>query len=607
MAATVTLPQFLDTTGTLTRAEKLTLIDQAGAMISQLYVHLSLKRAMHATDPVQRLALIRTRLSTLSERQFHDEMIDIFTDLRDLHTNYILPTPYNTKVAFLPFLLEELFSGGRRKYMVTKMLAGFTHPTFAPGVIVTDWNGAPIDRAIEANADRNAGSNPDARHARGLEAMTVRSMMMASPPDEHWVIVGYKDGATAREVKLDWSVFEPDPTPSGGGNAVTGHSLGLDANVEMARRAKKALFNPQAMGVERAAASVKRAAPAPAAASTMPDVFSFKTVTTPAGPLGYLRIWTFMAGEAVFVEEMMRILSLLPAEGLIIDVRGNGGGNIMCAELILQLLTPRPVSPTTLSFVNSPLTLAICKNNAFAAQWAPSIEQSIETGEIHSQGFSLLSAPEYNLIGQRYQGPVVLVTDPLCYSATDIFSAGFQDNTIGPVLSAGGRTGAGGANVWDHDLLQQVLPAPSSPFRPLPKGASFRVAIRRVLRSGERQGVPLEDLGVVPNANHKMTKNDVLNGNGDLVAAAAKLLATAQRVSLSATTTGKTAGKRTLTVITQGIDRVDVLVDGRPRLSADVTDGTTPVPISNPGPGTHTFVLHGYEGGALRATFTVAK
>ena len=39
-----------------------------------------------------------------------------------------------------------------------------------------------------------------------------------------------------------------------------------------------------------------------------------------------------------------------------------------------------------------------------------------------------------NGIGQVYYGPVVLITDALSYSATDIFAAGFQDNEVGLVL-----------------------------------------------------------------------------------------------------------------------------------------------------------------------------
>ena len=604
--ATMTLAQFLASTGTLSAAERSAIVDQAEVMLEALYVHLPLKRSMHATDPVQRLKLLRFHLAELSERQFHDEMIDIFVDLRDLHTNYILPSLYATKTAFLPFLLEEFFEGGMRTYLVSKMLAGFTHPTFKPGVVVTRWSGVPIDRAVDVNADRQAGSNPDARHARGLEALTIRAMAMSSPPDENWVIVGYLDGAVERELRVDWQVFEPDAAPDNGGDGGgrARGNLGLDLRTELARRAKKVLFNPQAMATERVVARSTRGRPAfnLADTSTMPDVFAFRTVTMPGGSRGYIRIWTFMVDdEDAFVAEFVRIAGLLPQTGLIVDVRGNGGGNILCAEKLLQVLTPASVEPVFLSFVNSQLTLAICKENEFVAEWAPSIGQSVETGEIYSRGFSILPPDEYNLLGQRYQGPVVLITDPLCYSATDIFAAGFQDNRIGPILSAGGRTGAGGANVWDHDLLRQVLAGPSSPFSPLPQGTSFRVAIRRVIRSGSHRGVPLEDLGVQPDERHQMTKNDLLNNNADLIAQASQMLAGIPVATLGAQVGPVVGGKRNVTLTTKGLDRVDVTVDGRPRATVDVTNGTTVVQIPQPGTGTHDIAARGFKSGALKA------
>ncbi len=53
-----------------------------------------MKRAMHAVDPLQRLPLLRRRIGQLtSEIAFHHEMTDIFTSLRDLHTNYIVGLP----------------------------------------------------------------------------------------------------------------------------------------------------------------------------------------------------------------------------------------------------------------------------------------------------------------------------------------------------------------------------------------------------------------------------------------------------------------------------------------------------------------------------------
>jgi hypothetical protein len=537
-------------------------------------------------------------------------MIDTFTDLRDLHTNYILPGPYNSKTAFLPFLLEEFHEGGIRKYLVSKTFTGFTHPTFKAGAIVTSWNGIGIERAVELNADRQAGSNPDARHARGLEALTIRAMAMSSPPDEQWVIVGYLDGAAEREVRIDWLVFEPDPAPPGGGGGRGTRraraTLGLDLRTELARRAKKALFNPEAMAVERRSTRAMggRVTAAAADTSTLPDVFSFRTVTTASGTFGYLRIWTFVADEQEFIGEFIRIVGLLPKTGLVIDVRGNGGGNIICAELLWQLLTPRTAEPTLLSFINSPLTLRICQGNEFVSAWAESIAKSVETGEIYSQGFSILPSDAYNTLGQHYQGPVVLITDPLCYSATDIFSAGFQDNHIGPILSAGGRTGAGGANVWDHDLLRQVLP--EGPFTPLPKGTSFRVAIRRIIRAGAHRGVPLEDLGVQPDQTHQMTRNDLVNGNADLIAKAGQMLAGAPTVALNAQVSAPVGGKRKVTVVTQGLDRVDVSVDGRPRATVDVGNGSMVMEVPHPGSGSHDIAVRGFKNGELRAVAHVA-
>jgi hypothetical protein len=85
----------------LTLDERRLIVRQAQLMIEQLYVHLPLKRAMHAVDPVQRLRLLERRLDGYSDRRFHDEMISIFIGLRDLHTNYILPAPFAGRIAFL--------------------------------------------------------------------------------------------------------------------------------------------------------------------------------------------------------------------------------------------------------------------------------------------------------------------------------------------------------------------------------------------------------------------------------------------------------------------------------------------------------------------------
>jgi hypothetical protein len=77
-------------------------------MLEASYVHLPLKIAMHAVNRLGRLRILCRRLEQTSpikigqELEFHEEMLDIFTSLRDLHTNYMLPKPFSDNFAILP-------------------------------------------------------------------------------------------------------------------------------------------------------------------------------------------------------------------------------------------------------------------------------------------------------------------------------------------------------------------------------------------------------------------------------------------------------------------------------------------------------------------------
>jgi len=73
------------------------LVDQALLILEQNYVHLPLKAAMHAVNPLQRLRVMRARMERQTaetmeaEWIFHRQMSSIFHSVRDLHTNYLLP------------------------------------------------------------------------------------------------------------------------------------------------------------------------------------------------------------------------------------------------------------------------------------------------------------------------------------------------------------------------------------------------------------------------------------------------------------------------------------------------------------------------------------
>jgi hypothetical protein len=618
----VELAQYRSTVIALTREERELLIAQALQMLESVYAHLPLKRALHANDPIQALRLLRLRHPALDERAFQSAMMDVFLGLRDLHTNYVLPSGYQQKLAFLPFRVEEFYEPGGvqpsdpvRKFVVSWVSPVNTVSSLKEGVVVTHWNGSPIDLAVGRNGNREAGSNADARRAQGIEALSLRWLGMSLPPDEDWVNLTYTDGAKTYDERFDWAVIDLEDREELLAGLRSGPSvnvaLGLDLNRVVLDRARKLIFDPRTIAVEEEAAAAVAVAPAAAPeparkqTSTFPDVFErFGAVTIAGlGTFGYVRLKSFAPRSGPLIDQVVsefaRILATLPPTGLILDVRGNGGGYINIGERILQMLTPRTITPEPFHFLATPLTLAIAAASDEWGGWKETIGLGIESGASFSQGFPLTNTRDCNDIGQVYQGPVVLVTDALCYSTTDIFAAGFQDHQIGVTLGCHASTGAGGATVWDHkEQLQSLKLGSTNPFSALPNGSGMRVAALRCTRVGDQTGLPVEDYGVASKVRYYMTKEDVIGYNDNLIAAAARLLnaSAKQRLQL---TPAAALPRQEYTVDCDNIDRLDVTLDGRPVISRSVTASPFNVSLPEQAPIGSVLQAQGFRQGAL--------
>src|SRR3954462_7229497 len=156
----------------LSRQERLRIVEQALLLMEMNYVHLPMKRAIHAIDPIQQLKLLRFQLAEWnvdleSTIDFHRRMLSIFGSTRDLHTLYLLPEPYRDCTAYLPFLVEQCFDRGTERFIVTRTAVieeasakaeDGREAAFERGVEVLAWNGVPIVRAIEINGELQAGS-----------------------------------------------------------------------------------------------------------------------------------------------------------------------------------------------------------------------------------------------------------------------------------------------------------------------------------------------------------------------------------------------------------------------------------------------------------------
>ncbi|MDH3340198.1 MAG: S41 family peptidase [Nitrosopumilus sp.] len=587
------LPSFLSTTGKLSLADRKKIVENALTLLDDVYVHLPLKKAMHAIDPVQKLKLLRHRLSETNtkdmdpELEFHKEMLDIFNSLRDLHTNYVLPKPFSDHVALLPFEIESYIKNNKRKFIVTKIFSETLPSSFKPGSEIVYWNGVPMERAVEINADRYAGSNLAARFARGLETMTMRPMSMMLPPDEEWVTIVYKTlSGDQFEFDENWMAYAPDNTGTANHSNIAlgkySDVLGVDFLADQIHNVKKIVFAPKKFfEIEKRMSKIKsvkeKAKHAQGLESIFPNAFYAKKISD---KIGYIRIFTFSIedGPLEFVDEFLRLLMQMPKDGLILDVRGNGGGFVWASEMLLQFLTPDNIVPQPFQFVSSPVTLEISRNYEYAKPWQDSLSRAVSIGAIFSQGIPLTPPENTNYAGQHYHGPVVLITNALCYSATDIFATSFQDHNIGPVIGIDANTGAGGANVWNYEQLRDALKGTRYQFQKLPNGSNMRVSIRRNVRTGENAGTPVEDLGVTPDYLYNMTRKDLLEGNVDLIKESSRILATMPKRQLDVVFYDQPdALEIELTIL--NISRIDVYIDGQPMLSENVSDGVNTLSI----------------------------
>ena len=377
----------------LSRQERLRIVEQALVLMEMNYVHLPMKRAIHAINPIQQLKLLKFQLAEgnvlESTIDFHRRLLSIFGSTRDLHTLYLLPEPYRSCTAYLPFLVEQCFDRGAERFLVTRTAIAEHAPPdsddegrearFERGVEVLAWNGVPIVRAIQINGESQAGSNPDARFARGLDNLTIRPLNTTLPPDELWVDILYraKNGAVATHREY-WLVHKTTDTSE----SSTAHSkkrAALDLKRTRIIEVKKELYPRHAS----------------ATLGSIKDILYTLKKTVDGQTVGYIRLFSFDVDDArQFLRAFAKLITKegFPQDGLILDVRGNPGGNIRAAESLLQLFTPNTIQPELFEFINTPLNFQICKSAPShwdLQRWLPSIGESVLTGATYSAGFPL--------------------------------------------------------------------------------------------------------------------------------------------------------------------------------------------------------------------------
>lgn len=477
--------------------------------LENYYVHLPQKRAGFAINPVQALQLLKESDGV----RFTRRLLSIVASLHDRHTTLRLAPPWSNMVAYVPFLLEQYYENGRPRYIVTKRFFGFEEIPL--GAEVTHWNGVPIHLHVENLAAETQGAHWSAQMRLALSNLTIRPLAFMLRPSEDWVALTCTDPwGKPFTAATPWRFYMSQPDTATGSAAGFAHGpFAMAQGVDHKLLATGAFLRDASRTTQ----------PSPIGLASQ-GAFRYGRVPTPAGEAGYLRIFTFQADNPTqFVSTIAGILSTLPQDRLIIDIRGNPGGNILAGQKLVALLAGgRMPGMAPIAFRNSTQTLALTSLPPLVP-WHPSIRLQTSTGLGFSQAFSI--TPLDDLPPYRYPGRMLLIIDALSYSTSDFFAADFVDNNLGPVIGVDPLTGAGGANVWDWGALMDLSSAAGGAVAPLPPGYGLNLSVRRALRTGASAGIPIEDVGVPAAIVHHLTKADILDENHDLIAFAGTVLA----------------------------------------------------------------------------------
>ena len=276
-------------------ADTTDVVDAFIRLLEGLYAHLPLKRAMYGIDPVQQLRRLKQRLPLVT-KDFNRELGDIIRSLRDAHTIYVGPASLAGHVARLPFLTEQHGPPDAPRYMVSKVAPELiADPDFVEGVELEWWNGVPVATAIDARARQERGGRPDSGRARAVESLTFRSLRYEQPPDEQWVVVGYRTlKDVEREVRIPWSVIVPGagPAPIQLASAAAA-AVAVNPGAADVRRAKKLMFNQALWRKEEDIASAKvKTDTSGNISGRFADNVSARIRKTSAGTFGHLRLWS---------------------------------------------------------------------------------------------------------------------------------------------------------------------------------------------------------------------------------------------------------------------------------------------------------------------------
>ncbi|NNG01062.1 MAG: hypothetical protein HKM93_16855 [Desulfobacteraceae bacterium] len=526
--------------------EKRVLAEQAQIFIKDLYVHRYVKMDYYGNDdPVPAIDRVVANLESMTTAELEKALWEIFIVQRDLHLNYYFPSPHADYTSFLPLTFvravgEDNFFQVRIQAVNADLMRQFAPGQRIPAVgdKVIAYDGVPIVEAVRSLFPIARGANDFGGFIRALDLMTQITHVRHLVPENNEVTILLRsaredddddyddDDGDTYHITLPWIAEWSEPEP-GARRFQMEEKKRFDVkepNVGMDDYQQQYTDFLRSHGLEPP--------------SIYPDnpsnvrVVKWGIIKNRYGRFGYINLTSFYFNVNRTVNEIRRLLleELSDTDGLIFDVRNNGGGYINLADRLPQLFMPEEAQVLKSRFLNTDLNRKIMNESILSIWELPEFRQVINdvagTSRIYSDGAAFTYDSEANFLGQIYYKPVAVLANARSYSATDMFTCSIQDNNAAVIYGEDPQTGAGGANVIEHGYF---LEYGTPDFVPLPFNHDMRVSWRQNIRFGAHEGELIEDYGCFADKDVSMTLRDVITGGEDQVRKISKGLARMSR------------------------------------------------------------------------------
>jgi hypothetical protein len=486
---------------------------------------------------------------TITVHDYQGLLSDFFNSVKDYHVSISF---YSTEKSLLPFTVQGVGDDFFIAYIDRTKLGESTFPFNIGDKLVTFGDQKTAD-AVKAIAFKMGPNNLDTNMALAALMLTKRSASQGLniPKGTIDISIQPKGSSDVLHRQLRWD-YTPELITDGFQDSMHSyasmqgsnendpfqgflHSKMLVPYTDLKEGMVGGTSNPFGLGTKKS--YLPSLGEINMAVDKNLPFYAYTYKTPDQKEIGYIRIGNYSPTDA---ESMVSVFDKLIVEfekntdALVIDQINNPGGSVFYLYALASMLTNQPLKTPhhymkitqaqQAQAINAQETLKnITTDEAAVGVFGDSVEgypvsmQFVEflkgfTGVIIDTANShksltpltyLEGVDSINPALHHYSKPVFVLINSLDFSGGDFFPAILQDNKRATIL--GSRTSGAGGVVTEVEYPNRL------------GVASYRLTSSLAERATENGAQPIENLGVTPNVEIKMTKNDLENNYADYI------------------------------------------------------------------------------------------